>query len=88
MRSFIAVDVDDALKARIRNVQSRISEGKIKFVEPENLHFTLKFLGEITDEKAGAVTAALKEICTSFNAFPIILKGVGVFPSLDYMKVI
>ncbi|MBU7027561.1 MAG: RNA 2',3'-cyclic phosphodiesterase, partial [Theionarchaea archaeon] len=52
MRSFVAVDLSEDLIPPVVDVQSQISEGKIKFVEPENLHFTLKFLGEITEQKA------------------------------------
>jgi len=88
MRSFIAVELDEALIPKVVDVQSRITEGKIKFVEPENLHFTLKFLGEITEQKAQKVTGQLREVCSAFSPFPVLLKGTGVFPSLNYMKVI
>ncbi len=88
VRSFIAVDLDKSLLPKICDIQSQILEGTIKFVEPENLHFTLKFLGDITDSKKEDVTKKLKEICSQFNPFPITLKGVGVFPSLNYVKVI
>ena len=88
MRSFVAVDLDHTLVSNVTDVQSQIRQGTIKFVEPENLHFTLKFLGEITEAKARDVTARLKEICSAFKPFPVVLKGVGVFPSLNYMKVI
>lgn len=88
MRSFIAVDVSKELLPKIVEVQTQITEGKIKFVEPENLHFTLKFLGEITDEKAHDVIKKLKEICAAFSPFPIHIKDIGAFPSFNYMKVI
>jgi 2'-5' RNA ligase len=88
VRSFIAVDLDEQLIPPVVTIQSQITEGTIKFVEPENLHFTLKFLGEITDEKAQDVLVKLKEICSAFKPFTITIKGVGAFPSLNYMKVI
>lgn len=88
MRSFIAVDLPEALLGTVTDIQSQITEGKIKFVEPENLHFTLKFLGEITEAKAEDVTKKLKDICSAFTPFSIFLKGAGVFPSLNYIKVI
>jgi 2'-5' RNA ligase len=88
MRSFIAVDLSEELIPKVVDIQARITEGKIKFVEPENLHFTVKFLGDITEEKAADVVAKLKEICGAFKPFPITLKTVGAFPSLNYMKVI
>ena len=88
VRSFIAVELDEPLIPLVVNLQSQITEGKIKFVEPENLHFTLKFLGDITDKKAQDVLVKMKEICSAFKPFTITIKGVGAFPSLNYMKVI
>jgi 2'-5' RNA ligase len=88
MRSFIAVDLNPDLVQPIMDIQSQITEGKIKFVEPENLHFTLKFLGEITEKKAHDVIAKLNEVCAQFEPFSITLKGIGVFPSIKYMKVV
>lgn len=88
VRSFIAVDLDEQLIPSVVTIQSQITEGKIKFVEPENLHFTLKFLGELTEGKAQDVLVKLKEICSAFKPFTITIKGLGAFPSLDYMKVI
>ncbi len=88
MRTFIAVDLSSELISKVVDVQSHLKEGKIKFVEPENLHFTLKFLGEITEEKAKTVSTKLKEIVSAFKPFPILLKDVGAFPSLNYITVI
>ncbi len=88
MRSFVAVDLDEKLVTPVGEIQSKISEGKIKYVEPENLHFTLKFLGEITEKKAQDVLTSLREVCRSFSPFTISLTKVGVFPSLNYIKVI
>jgi 2'-5' RNA ligase len=88
MRSFIAVELEEQLLPKVVDVQSQITEGRIKFVEPENLHFTLKFLGEVTEQKAKDVTAKLREICSAFTPFSVLLRGLGVFPSLNYIKVI
>ena len=88
MRSFIAVELDRSLVPKVTDIQSRITEGKIKFVEPENLHFTLKFLGEITEQKAQSVISHVKEVCSPFSPFTVQLKKVGVFPSLNYVRVI
>jgi 2'-5' RNA ligase len=88
VRSFIAVELAEQLVPKVVDVQSQITEGRVKFVEPENLHFTLKFLGEVTDQKVKDVTAKLKEICSAFTPFSALLRGVGVFPSLNYIKVI
>jgi 2'-5' RNA ligase len=88
MRSFIAVELEKNLIEKVHEIQTRITEGKIKFVEPENLHFTLKFLGEITEKKVQDVSTSLKEVCSSVSPFTIYIRNVGVFPSLNYIKVI
>ena len=54
MRFFIAYDIPGELKGRIVALQKRIGGGdaRIKWVEPGNIHLTLKFLGEVEDRKA------------------------------------
>ena len=53
MRAFMAVEVNTKLVDTIMEVQKVLAEAnaQIKFVEPENLHFTFKFLGDITPRK-------------------------------------
>ena len=52
MRAFIAIPCPDNLKKGIVRVQDKIKDlGKLKLVEPENLHFTLKFLGNVDEKK-------------------------------------
>jgi 2'-5' RNA ligase len=60
----------------------------IKFIEPQNTHVTLKFLGEIEEEIAGKVGDVMKRIC--HGAFPIEarLARTGVFPNQNYMRVL
>jgi 2'-5' RNA ligase len=51
MRLFIAVDIPDELKPKIIHIQKQLAQvADVKLVEPENLHFTMKFLGEVDDE--------------------------------------
>ena len=90
MRAFLAVDLDESLQDKISEVQKQISNvnAQIKFVEPENLHFTLKFLGEISSEKAGRISAMIKGKITAYSPFVISIKGTGVFPHPGYVRVI
>ena len=57
MRAFMAVEVNTELVDKIIEIQKTLAEANamVKFVEPENLHFTFKFLGDITPEKAEAI---------------------------------
>ena len=59
----------------------------MKLVEPGNLHLTLKFLGEVTEEKADEVIDCLGKL-KGQGKFTVQLKGLGVFPTCKYMKVV
>ncbi len=89
MRCFIAVELAPELKNKVAGIQQRLGDlGKIKFIEPENLHFTLKFLGEIDDEQAATVVNKLSNIAANNDAFSIDICGIGAFPSFNYIRVL
>ena len=90
MRTFIAVDCNN--KEKIWNIQQMILnslpglDGAIKAIDPENLHFTLFFFGEVDDKKVERIKNKMNEI--TFQGFEIIYKKIGVFPSYKFPKVI
>lgn len=77
MRVFVAVEVSnhDIING-IRNLQKSMGQAG-KAVEPDNLHFTLRFLGEVDADQAGRVADALSAI--RFEEFDVELRGVGTF---------
>ncbi len=87
-RCFIAVDLPRGVISNIEEIQKLIEKQNIftgKFTEGENLHLTLKFFGEIDEEKAEEVKKILKEI--KFDEFEAELGEVGVF-SKKFIKII
>lgn len=92
MRAFIAIDLtSDEVRKKLVEVQDRIARtrsAKIKFVEPENLHITLKFLGEINEEQAKEIGKILEDIAKKYKKHDVKVKGVGVFPGYNYVRVI
>jgi len=88
MRCFIAVPVPEELKEKVIEVQDKIEQSgaDLKLVEKKNLHFTVKFLGEISDKQIEEVKQFLDDLGES--SFEISIKGLGVFPSEDYIKTI
>lgn len=91
MRAFIAIDVNDEVRENLVKAQERIERAKaakIKFVEPENLHLTIKFLGEITGEQAKEIGGILEGIARKYRKHRVRVKGIGVFPSYGYVRVI
>jgi len=88
MRLFIAVDLDDKLKTNVLNVQNRIrqSGADVKFVEPENLHFTLKFLGEVEEAELPEIEKRISDVLEGVKRFVIKIEGFGYFGSPGYIR--
>ena len=88
VRCFIAVDVDDqAITEKIVKLQGELkSYADFKSVEPENIHLTLKFLGEISDSQVEKVEEVLKDL--EFSSFSLRFRGVGAFPNPRRPRVI
>ena len=86
MRSFVAVEISNGIILEsIEKLQTDISIDA-KPVAAKNLHFTLQFLGEISEELAGKVSSALKQI--EFSSFDLTLKGIGAFPNPKNPRVV
>ncbi len=82
MRVFVAIEITN--KAVINSIKKFQDELEIdaRPVEPQNFHFTLQFLGEISLK----ITKALQTI--EFSNFDIVLKGIGVFPKPSFPRVV
>ena len=94
MRVFIAIDIDEKTRAAIADVQQQlnakvdIKKGDVKWVEPKNIHLTLKFLGDVEISRIDAISEALKNVAGGFSHFIISLAGIGAFPNSRKPKVI
>ena len=98
MRAFIAIPCQDELKDKILNFQDQIKNfGKIKLVEKENIHLTLKFLGDVDENKIKDIIEILNSISNNKNnknnnknnkKFEINLCGIGAFPDENYIKIL
>ncbi|NQV09284.1 RNA 2',3'-cyclic phosphodiesterase [Candidatus Woesearchaeota archaeon] len=85
MRTFIAVEVPEELKKYFVGLQKRLEEdAKIAF--SKDFHLTLKFLGEIHEDKVEKVKNVLKEV--EFEGFKLKTSEIGVFPNEDYVRVV
>lgn len=90
MRTFIALE----LSAEIREELSRLhgefkkTDADVKWVKPENIHLTLKFLGNVDEAKIEKIKNALGEISGREKPFEISLSGLGAFPNLNYPRVV
>ncbi len=86
VRTFVAVDLPGELNVKIAEIQSKFDDFKFKFVDPALVHITMKFLGEIPEDKISDVSRALDNVkCEPFEAE---IKKLGVFPKPKFTKVI
>ncbi len=88
MRCFLAVDVPEELRKKFMDVQRTFSGVcRAKFVEPENLHITLKFFGDVDEDK---VKEIIEEIAKFNDETPVKVRftRIGGFPSNTYVKVL
>ena len=90
IRAFVGVRIDPNVVEKISAVQSQLkrSLSGVRWVGRENLHFTLKFLGPIEEKKAASITEALEEALRLFPRFPILARGIGVFPDMRRARVL
>jgi 2'-5' RNA ligase len=86
MRLFVAIDLSDEIRENIFRLSKILGVKGVKIVERENIHLTLKFLGEVNKSKKDRVIAALEEI--EFKGFRVNFKGVGFFPNASKVRVI
>lgn len=89
IRSFVAVDLDDAtIRERIVKAEQGLADTRanLKIVDPEIMHLTLRFLGEIPQSTVEEVKGVLDEL--EFQPFDVEFSGLGVFPNLRRISVV
>ena len=90
IRSFIAVEIPLEVRKPLTHLQQGLKAGarQVKWVEPENLHLTLQFLGNIDAIKVGDITAAIEKAAAGTRPFRIEVGGLGAFPDIRRVSVI
>lgn len=90
VRSFIAVDLDPAVLTAVVALQDVLREGggDVRWVRPEGLHVTLRFLGGVEPEVLEGVHTAVREAVAARSTSSLRVRGVGGFPSLRRPRVL
>jgi 2'-5' RNA ligase len=91
IRSFIAIELPREVKLTLARLENRLKSGSkapVKWVDPDIIHLTLKFLGNIDAGIAGRITTALEEACRGMHPFTLGLSGLGVFPNPRRVQVV
>ena len=87
-RGFIAIDLSATPK--ILEFEDTIKKigADVKLVEPENIHITLKFLGDVEQQLIDRIECIMNDAVHDMIPFSFTLKRTGVFPNQQYMKII
>lgn len=90
MRTFIAFNLPEEVIASLGDLQKALKQQdlKIRWVHPENIHLTLKFLGDISAEELPAVKRVIRTVSLSQTVFSLEAKGLGVFPTVKKARVL
>jgi len=90
MRCFIAINLDDSLKREINSVMAGLRQGNwdVKWVPAENLHITLRFLGETPENITEKIRLELAGVSGRHESFDLNFRGVGVFPDRKRPRVV
>jgi len=91
LRAFIAVEIPLEIRKTVCTATSKLRneiEALVRWVPIENMHLTLKFLGDVSPSNVELLSQMLRAELDLFNCFDLHLNGLGSFPSLKRPRVI
>jgi 2'-5' RNA ligase len=90
IRTFIAIEIPGNIISKIRELQEGIKVYglKIRWVRSENIHLTLKYLGDVEAVKIGEIAEAISKTVEGYIPISLKAKGIGVFPGIKRPRVL
>jgi len=90
IRSFLALEMTEAVKRSLETLVDRLDlpQYHVRWVRQKNMHLTLRFLGEISQEDVHTVSKAAGAAADRNAAFSMVLKGLGSFPASGTPRVV
>jgi 2'-5' RNA ligase len=90
MRTFIAIKIPEEIRKSLARLQNKLKAcgADVKWVEPANIHLTLKFIGEIEEGKIPEIERAMREAAGNKASFKVRIGNIGAFPDLRHPRVI
>ncbi len=85
-RLFVSVEAPRGLRERIAELAQELPQDAITPVRPDNMHLTLRFIGEVPERAVGEIERRLRGV--EFGRFTVPLRGTGVFPDESYVRVV
>ena len=90
IRSFLAIELDEELVPKILDVQKEFKKtnANIKYVPSQNMHFTLKFFGNIDLDMVDDISSVVEKVIKNYSSFDLNIKNCGCFPNKKVIKVL
>ena len=90
VRTFIGIALNDAVRKNLVSLQRELSAGgaKVKWVEEENLHLTMKFLGDVDMTLIGEIGQVLQDSVAQVEPFTFTVHGAGAFPGTASARIV
>ena len=92
IRSFIAIELTEEILRSLQEVQRQLQdapEGRcVRWVRPEGIHLTLKFLGNVPAHRIEAIAEGMRRACTGIIPFSFHVIGLGCFPNARRPRVL
>ena len=90
IRAFIAIEVNSAIKKSLSEYIGQLKKtgADVKWVVPDNIHLTLKFLGYIEEETLPGLNKIVSDTVSNLESFNISIGNIGAFPSLKRPRVV
>lgn len=90
MRLFLAIPIDKRILDSLARATDKLRESRapVRWVRPEGMHLTLKFLGDTEPEKVEPLVEAVSGVTSKIQPFPISVHGAGAFPNLKRPRVL
>ena len=90
IRSFLAIELPKPILRKIEEVQGnlRLTHADVRWVNPEKIHLTLKFFGNIEESRIDFIFKSIEEPIRNTFPFSIKVRGVGAFPQMKNPRVI
>ncbi len=90
LRSFLAIELSDELRSSLDNLRTRLAlpQFDVRWVATKNIHMTLRFLGEISEDEIPGISQAASNATAGEASFKVELIGIGSFPSTTSPRVI
>lgn len=92
IRAFIAIELPPALKSALgsmtKELEGRVPRGAVRWVQPEQMHLTLRFLGDTNTAQLPAIQATMDAAGAANVPFEMRMQGIGCFPNMKRPRVI